>query len=326
VTIKTDRKQIERNHTLTENEKIIRKLYEPTGTEADIIKDPETAHLIVHHNKVLGLHAVPGLEIEVEEIEDGIKIDVHLKDGTVVKNPIHMCFGMMPEEGIQKIIMKITIGKGAVIAVLAHCVFPNAVKVQHIMDADITIQEGASYGYLERHIHGEKGGVEVYPKATIHLMENARFTTLFDLVKGRVGLIDIEYESFCGKGSVIEMTAKVNGSKDDKIRINEIGHLEEKARGVLVSKIAVRDNAEAEIRNTLTASGADARGHVDCKEIVRDNAVATAIPVVKVNHPRAHITHEAAIGSVDKKQLETLMARGLSEDDASDVIIQGLLS
>lgn len=35
---------------------------------------------------------------------------------------------------------------------------------------------------------------------------------------------------------------------------------------------------------------------------------------------------EAAIGSVDSKQLETLMAHGLSEDEATDMVIEGLLS
>jgi len=45
-----------------------------------------------------------------------------------------------------------------------------------------------------------------------------------------------------------------------------------------------------------------------------------------VKHPKAHVTHEAAIGSVDSKQLQTLMARGLSEDEATDLIIKGLLS
>jgi Fe-S cluster assembly ATPase SufC len=44
-----------------------------------------------------------------------------------------------------------------------------------------------------------------------------------------------------------------------------------------------------------------------------------------VRDSRAHVTHEAAIGSVDNKQLETLLARGLSEDEAVDLIIEGLL-
>ena len=51
-----------------------------------------------------------------------------------------------------------------------------------------------------------------------------------------------------------------------------------------------------------------------------------ATPVVEVKHPKAHVTHEAAIGSVDTKQLETLMSRGLGEEEAIDLIVQGLLS
>jgi len=73
------------------------------------------------------------------------------------------------------------------------------------------------------------------------------------------------------------------------------------------------------------ADAPHARGHVDCKEIVQDEATASAIPIVEVKHPKAHITHEASIGSVDRKQLETLMSRGLPEDDAVEAIIQGLL-
>jgi hypothetical protein len=46
---------------------------------------------------------------------------------------------------------------------------------------------------------------------------------------------------------------------------------------------------------------------------------------VEVTHPLAHVTHEAAIGSVDSKQLQTLMSRGLDEDAATDLIIEGLL-
>ncbi|MCX7680481.1 MAG: SufD family Fe-S cluster assembly protein, partial [Anaerolineae bacterium] len=66
-------------------------------------------------------------------------------------------------------------------------------------------------------------------------------------------------------------------------------------------------------------------GHMDCTEIVRDAAVARNIPTVVVRNDRARVTHEAAIGSVGRKELETLMARGLSEDEAVDIIIRGML-
>ena len=60
------------------------------------------------------------------------------------------------------------------------------------------------------------------------------------------------------------------------------------------------------------------------KEIVLGRA-ARAVPVVEVCNPTAHVTHEAAIGSVDSRQLQTLLSRGLT-GIVTDLIIEGLLS
>jgi hypothetical protein len=68
-----------------------------------------------------------------------------------------------------------------------------------------------------------------------------------------------------------------------------------------------------------------ARGHVDCLEIITDQAIAEAIPIVRVTHPLAKITHEAAIGTIDQKQLETLMAHGLTPEQAVEMVVAGLL-
>ncbi len=312
---------------MSEDKKLLKDLYKTLEEEENILDDPKIAHLFIHHNKVVGTHLVPGLEVETEELENGVKVNIVLKEGIIIEKPVHLCFGMFPEMGIQRIIMNVDIKKNSKISILAHCTFPNAVDVQHIMEAEINIREGASYNYFERHVHGEKGGIKVFPKAVINLEKNAFFKTEFELLKGRVGLIDIDYTTTCNEKSVMEMNARINGIKDDIIKINEKGNLiGEGARGVLTSRVALRGKAKAEIFNKLCASAPFSRGHVDCKEIVQDNAVAIAIPIVEVSDPHAHVTHEAAIGSVNSKQLDTLMTRGLTEDEAVELIIQGLLS
>ncbi len=310
---------------MSNGDQAIREMFDAIETETAILKNPEIAHVVIEQNKVLGLHAVPGLNVDVKELEDGIDVNIRVDDGAVIAKTVHMCFGMLPSEGVQRINMDVRIGRGASISVLAHCVFPNSVDVKHLMDARIRVEEGGSYSYLEKHVHGELGGITVVPKARIELAPRARFKTEFELIKGRVGTIDIDYDCFCGENSVLEMTARINGTGEDIIRLHETGHLEAGATGVLTSKIAVRDHARAEIFNKLIANGPYARGHVDCKEIIKDSAIATATPIVEVRDPHAHVTHEAAIGSVDSKQLQTLMAHGLTEDDATELIIQGLL-
>lgn len=287
----------------------------------------DVARIEVHENRVVGVHLVPGLQVDAKETKDGINAYIRVEKGASIEKPVHVCFGVLPENGIQHIDLNIEIQEDAKASILAHCTFPNARRVEHVMDATITVQAGARYSYFERHVHGPYGGVNVIPNAKIVLREGAEFTTEFELIKGRAGRIRFNYEATCHARSVLEMTARINGREDDTIHIQETAHLVgEEARAALISHLALRDHARAEIYNTMTASAARARGHVDCKEIVVGDAFAMAVPVVEVNHHSAHITHEAAIGSVDSKQLQTLLTRGLNEEEATDIIIEGLLS
>jgi hypothetical protein len=288
---------------------------------------PGTAKLVVNENQVLDSHLVEGLEVDAESHPDGIEAHLVVRENVRLENPVHLCFGMLPERGKQHIELDVRMERGAHASFLAHCTFPKAVDVTHSMNAQIVVGEGATYEYSETHVHGPEGGVIVVPKARVIVERGGRFRTEFALTQGRVGRLDIDYETVVEEDGVLEMLAKIFGRNDDEIQINERGILQGKrSRGVLESYVALRDRARAEIRNTLTAKAAGARGHVDCKEIVQDEATASAVPIVDVQHPKAHVTHEAAIGSVDAKQLETLMSRGLSEDEAVDLIIAGMLS
>lgn len=131
--------------------------------------------------------------------------------------------------------------------------------------------------------------------------------------------MDIDYDVEPSEQAVVELTARVFGHDVDDIRIRERVVLAGRsARGLIKTRVAVDHNAIAEIIGIT-------EGHVDCLEIVKDKAIASAHPVVLVRHPQAKVTHEAAIGSVDHHQLETLMAHGLSPDEAVDLIVGGLL-
>ena len=302
-------------------------IYSHTDMDPHDRNDPDVVRLTINENKVLESNTVPGLTVDVKELADGVDIKMDLEDNRVIEKPVHLCFGVIAEKGIQRIILNVVIGKHAKISLRAHCVFPFAEEVHHLMNANIRLREGASYSYFERHVHSDSGGVNVVSKAEICVEDYARFKTEFELIRGRVGLIDIDYLTHAYKYALVEMTARISGMADDRIKISETSILEgEYARAVLTSKVAVRDRAKVEIFNKVTALAPYARGHVDCKEIVKDQATAVANPVVDVRDARAHVTHEAAVGSVDKKQLETLMSRGLDENEASELIIQGLLS
>ena len=300
--------------------------YRQAGGEPEALRQADVATLVVSANQVLLAHEVEGIRFEAEALAEGIKARIAVAPGVKVERTVHLCFGMLPAEGRQEIIATYDIGAGAQVEFLAHCTFPNAIKLQHVMDADIHIGDGARMTYSEVHYHGQAGGVEVLPKARVTVGAGGRFLTTFSLTHGRVGRLDFDYDVTVAERGVVEMVAKVYGQGDDAIRVREVLHLNgADARGLTKTRVAVRDAACSEVLTTAEGNAPGAIGHMDCTEIVRGGAEARNMPVVVVRDDRARVTHEAAIGTVSKKELETLMARGLDEEEAVDTIIRGML-
>ena len=301
--------------------------YQKAGGDRSALLGEGTARLVVHENKVLGQNGVAGIKIETRETETGVNVNLLIEKGAKIPHPVHLCFGVLPQEGLQEIIMKVNARDNSEVSVVAHCIFPNAVKVIHKMDADIEIGENARFDYKETHYHGEYGGIEVIPRAKVKVGKRGVYQSSLTISQGRVGKLDYDFEVFCQEEAVAELVVKAYGKGNDDIKIWERIHLDGAgARGLAKSRLVLGDKARAEVKGETYGNAPYARGHVDCIELVNGTqAVATAIPIVSVTNDKAKVTHEAAIGSIDKRQVETLMARGLDESDAVDVIVKGIL-
>ncbi len=180
--------------------------------------------------------------------------------------------------------------------------------------------------YDEAHFHGPHGGILVRPHARVTVDEDGQFITSFNLTHGRAGVLELDYTIDVAARGVAEMTTKAYGIAQDALKVSELIRLNGAgARSLAKTRAAVRDHAISQVLTTTEACAPDARGHMDCTEIVRGQAEARNTPVVLVRDDRAQVTHEAAIGTVNHKELETLLARGLDEDEAVDVIIRGML-
>ncbi len=285
------------------------------------------ANIVINGDKVIGINEIQGINIVARKIEDGVSIKINIEDNVTINNPVHLCFGMTPREGKQIIESQFVIGRNADVQFLSHCIFPNAEHIEHIMKSKVHLHHGARMQYREEHYHSESGGIFVKPELKAFLNENSSLIEEFKLLKGRAGNVDIKYSTIQNKKSNCQLLAKISGKKDDKIKINERINLNgEYASGISKSRIVLVDNAEGIINSKVIARKAYTRGHVDCEEIVGGNdVVASSIPQIKVMNPLAKVTHEASIGRIDKKKLETLMARGLEEEKAIDMIISGLM-
>jgi uncharacterized protein len=301
--------------------------YSLAGGHSPSLHDKGIGSLVINDDKVLSANGVDGVEVETDTRNGELFIKLRVKAGRKFKDPLHLCFGVLSPEMAQRINLDIATEEDSEIGLQAHCLFPNAVDVLHAMEAKIVIGPKAKYNYNEVHWHGDRGLVRVIPHAKIILEEGARLVNSFSLIQGAVGKMEFDYDIECRANSVCHMLAKVYGKFDDEIIIKERAHLlGANSRGLLETRMVIRDNASTEIINEIVGEGDGSRGHMDCIEIIAGkNAKAKAVPVAIVTNDKAKVTHEAAIGSIDTEQLNLLLSRGLDVDQATEVIVNGLL-
>jgi Fe-S cluster assembly scaffold protein SufB len=79
-------------------------------------------------------------------------------------------------------------------------------------------------------------------------------------------------------------------------------------------------------RGKLVGNAPGAKAHLECKSIIlKDGGITHAIPELEASCSDVDMTHEAAVGKIAQDQIDYLMTRGLSEDEAVSMIVRGFL-
>jgi len=79
-------------------------------------------------------------------------------------------------------------------------------------------------------------------------------------------------------------------------------------------------------RGQLVGNSPGIKAHLECKGLIlNEKGVQIAIPELEARVPDVEMTHEAAVGKIAQDQVEYLMSRGLSEEEAVGMIVRGFL-
>ena len=287
------------------------------------------AKLLLNFNQITGIEQVEGIILKGREIPNGIVADIIIKEGTSHEEPIHLCFGVNKQSGVQEIFPRIIAEDNTNVKIQAHCSFPNADGLIHKMFGHFYVGNNCNFIYSETHYHGEKSGALVAPVAYMYIGENSVFENNFSLTKGTPGKVKILIDIYAMKNSVIRSNIRAFGkNKNDSIRIRDSVFLEgEYASSAIKMKAAAKDGGEVLMFGVTEGNAPHCNGHVECSEIVLGKgSICRARPFIRAIDPTSSVSHEASLGRFPLKWLEELMAKGLSEGEATDILIEAMLS
>ncbi|WP_276677129.1 SufD family Fe-S cluster assembly protein, partial [Caldibacillus debilis] len=128
------------------------------------------------------------------------------------------------------------------------------------------------------------------------------------------------------KGHVMSIAVAGKGQHQDAGA--KMIHLAPETTSTIVSKSISKQGGKVTYRG-LTSFGRDAAGskaNIQCDTLIMDKeSTSDTIPYNEVRNDNIILEHEATVSKVSEEQLFYLMSRGLSEAEATQMIIMGFI-
>ena len=98
-------------------------------------------------------------------------------------------------------------------------------------------------------------------------------------------------------------------------------HLAKNTSSKVVSKSIAKSGGNSTFR---TEQAENSKAYASCDSLILDSRSSSkAVPALDVKNGSSDAGHEATVGRISKSVLEYLMARGLSEDEATSLVVAG---
>lgn len=247
--------------------------------------------------------------------------------GQKVDRAIQACLMLQENARTQNLHNIIIMEEGSSAQVITGCsLAPKVNDGLHIGISEFYIKKGAKLVFTM--IHNFAEGFHVRPRTGVIVEDNGIFVSNYVLLKPVRSIQSFPTAILEGKNSKAVFNSLLYGLKDSKIDVGSRIVLKGKnSSGEAISRAIVTDRAQIYARGALVAQHDESKGHLDCRGILfSENGVMYAIPeLIADGAPKSILSHEAAIGPIAEEEIEYLMARGLSKDEAVSLITQGFM-
>ncbi|WP_039765535.1 MULTISPECIES: SufB/SufD family protein [unclassified Caldicellulosiruptor] len=247
--------------------------------------------------------------------------------GQKVEKPVQACLLLQENARIQNVHNIVIVEEGAEVQIINGCATAPKVKEGlHIGISEFYLEKGSKLTFTM--IHNWAEDFYVRPRGVTVVEDDAVFVSNYVLLKPVKSIQSFPIAILKGKNSVASFNSLLYGLKDSEIDMGSHIILEgENSSGQAISRAIVKDRAKIYSRGVLEAKHNQSRAHLDCRGILfSEEGVMYAVPeLLSDGAPQSHLSHEAAIGPIAEEEVEYLMARGLSKDEAISLITQGFM-
>lgn len=277
-----------------------------------------TSCVPITDHKFASLHAAVWSGGSFIYVPPGVKIDL----------PMQAYFRMNQQGSGQFEHTLIIADKGSEIHYLEGCSSPKFSKNSlHAGCVEVHVLEGAKVKY---------SSVENWSKNTFNLNTKRAIVhkdASIEWLNGQTGSgVTMLYPAaiLMGENSHCEsLGIAFAGEGQNQDTGTKVIHIGKNTSSTLTSKSISKDGGISSYRGLvkIAKSAQNAKVSVECDALMIDNkSESNTYPQMEVFNDSAQIAHEATVGKIGDKEINYLMARGLSEEQAKQMIVSGFIN
>ena len=239
--------------------------------------------------------------------------------------PVQACLYLAGKQAIQNVHNIIIAEEGSELHIITGCTTaPRHDPGLHLGVSEFYIKKGAKVTFTM--IHNWHPDVAVRPRTGIIVEDNALFMSNYVLMKP-VGSLQMNPLANCiGENSVVRFNSILVAPKGSNLDIGSRTILNGRGSKTEVISRAITTGGDIIARGYIEGNAPDVKGHLECRGLIMDGGgMMYAIPELKGNLSGIDLSHEAAVGKIAEEEVEYLMARGLTKDEATATIVRGFL-
>lgn len=245
--------------------------------------------------------------------------------GAKIANPVQSCLHISREKTSQHVHNVVIAEEDSELHIITGCSTSAHLKsALHVGVSEFYVKKGATLKFTMIHDWGEN--INVRPRTVTHVEEGGVLISNYISLKP-VGSLQMNPVTYLdGKGAVAQFNSVLVAGPHTHMDVGSTVVLNSpESRAEIISR-AITTGGTIIARGNLIGNVPGVKAHLECKGLILNDGLLHAIPELQGSVPGVEMSHEAAVGKIDQREIEYLMARGLDEDDAVSTIVRGFLN
>ncbi len=245
--------------------------------------------------------------------------------GSKVIYPVQACLYIAKARLAQKVHNIVIAEEGSELHIITGCTnAPRGEPGLHIGVSEFYVKRGAKLTFTM--IHNWTPEIAVRPRTGIVIEEDGVFLSNYVILKP-VHSLQMYPVAWCaGENAIVRFHSILVATPGSTMDVGSRVMLDApNSRAEVVSR-AITTGGTIIARGYIEGNAPDVKGHLECRGLILgESGIIHAVPELRGTVPGVDLSHEAAVGKIAEEEIEYLMIRGLTRDEATAAIVRGFL-